>query len=586
MLPFKQSSREAILRAARQLLPNYRQIGQNWRRMMAEEFAFDEATLAVLQHLNPPDCSRFFEAGDFDGLFEQINYFGTRLAKLQVDTRAVARSLELSQAASEPYFAELGAEERAEHRAALEMLSSAIFVTVSGAYFDTQRKESNALLSVLDAELSATNLTALQERVLEIMVSTFSASVGLLLMRDFDADVFRPKAWVGLEQGLGDDVCIVPGQGFSGTIALRAEPAVLPDLTKSHGVLNPLLVERARTLWGMPLKAGDQVIGVLLIGFSKRYDWLPTERELMRAIADRSALAIERARITEALREREMRIAELSGHLLQAQEEERKRISRELHDETGQALMVIRLYLGMLETNLYGRAAKAKVRETLGVVDRTIEGIRRIIARLSPLVLKELGLIAAVRKEAKDLTKGHGIKARVAINESVGRMAPEIETALYRVVQEALHNVARHSQAKSVNIQMDRNQGRVTLVIEDDGVGINKNAATNKERPSFGLAGIRERIGVLGGQVKITSVKSKGTRLEIGVPAELPVEHRAAESRAERRVPDDEVAPAHAEVAEAEPVARAAAVAPGGRSATVKNGRGATSRAKARQRAS
>ena len=88
----------------------------------------------------------------------------------------------------------------------------------------------------------------------------------------------------------------------------------------------------------MPLKTGGEVIGVLIIGFSKPYQWLPTEHELLRAIADRSALAIERARITEALREREARIAELSAHLLRVQEEERKRISRELHDETGQAL--------------------------------------------------------------------------------------------------------------------------------------------------------------------------------------------------------------------------------------------------------
>src|SRR5438105_9944627 len=161
-----------------------------------------------------------------------------------------------------------------------------------------------------------------------------------------------------------------------------------------------------------------------MIGFSRLYEWLPTERALLRAIADRSALAIQRARMTDALREREQRIAELSGHLLRVQEEERKRISRELHDETGQALMVIRLYLGMMETGSTAKNVRGKIRETVEVVDRTIEGIRRIIGKLSPLLLQELGLVAAIRKEAKNLTKTAGIKARVLIAGEVGRLAP------------------------------------------------------------------------------------------------------------------------------------------------------------------
>ena len=205
---------------------------------------------------------------------------------------------------------------------------------------------------------------------------------------------------------------------------------------------------KAKSLWGVPLKADGETIGVMVIGFPKPYEWLPTERELMRAIGDRTALAIERARMTDALRQREQRIAELSGHLLRVQEEERKRISRELHDETGQALMVIRLYLGMMETGITAKNVRGKIRETVEVVDRTIEGIRRIIGKLSPLVLQELGLVAAIRKEAKDFARNAGVKARVLIAEDVGRLASGTEQAIYRVVQEALHNVAKHAQRK------------------------------------------------------------------------------------------------------------------------------------------
>jgi signal transduction histidine kinase len=241
----------------------------------------------------------------------------------------------------------------------------------------------------------------------------------------------------------------------------------------------------------------------------------------MHAIADRSALAIDRARIAEALREREARIAELSGHLLRAQEEERKRISRELHDETGQALMVIRLYLGMLEQAVPQRAPRTKIRETVAVVDRTIDGIRRIIGKLSPLVLQELGLVAAIRKEAKDMFRNTGVKARVNVADNVGRLDAETETALYRIVQEAMHNVVKHAQAHNVTIQLVRENEMVKLSVEDDGVGMPAKSG-NSRGHSFGLAGIKERVKSMNGTVRVQSAKAKGTRLEVSVPSLAP----------------------------------------------------------------
>ena len=202
------------------------------------------------------------------------------------------------------------------------------------------------------------------------------------------------------------------------------------------------------------------------------------------------------------------------SHLLRVQEDERKRISRELHDETGQGLMVVRLYLGMMESG--APAHKAKIRETLEVVDRTIEGIRRIIGKLSPLVLEELGLMAALRKEAKDLARNTGVKARVVISDEVGRFAPGAEQAIYRVVQEALHNVAKHAQAKNVTVQMSREGQTIQVVVEDDGIGIQPRS--NSRGHSFGLSGIKERVAMLGGISRVISAKGKGTRLEITVP--------------------------------------------------------------------
>ncbi|MBV9670902.1 MAG: sensor histidine kinase, partial [Acidobacteriales bacterium] len=304
-------------------------------------------------------------------------------------------------------------------------------------------------------------------------------------------------------------------EGLAGQIALSGEPLLVSDLAASS-VSSEAVRKLAKSIWGVPLKQNNKVLGVLLIGFKKLYEWFPTERELLRAIADRSVSAIERAQMVAALRDREQRIVELSAHLLKAQEEERKRISRELHDETGQALMVIRLYLGMLENTLTARTAKNKVRETVEVVDRTIEGIRRIISKLSPLVLQELGLTAAIRKEAKDLAKTTGIRVKVLVPNEYDRFAPEAETAIYRVVQEALHNIAKHAQAKSVTIKLTRENDLVKLWVQDDGVGMTEKP--DRRGHSFGLAGIKERVASLGGNVLITSERGSGTRLEISVP--------------------------------------------------------------------
>ena len=520
--PFKESSRELIAEVARALEPYFPDITNKWREQLAREYGFDGRTLAAVERLTLAAGCSYFCHDDYPAFQENLQYFGTRLSKLQVDTRAVARALELYQSCCEPYIAGLFPDREAEAKAALEMLSSVSFVIVSGAYFDAKTLESSALLSLLDAELVSGDLSALLKKVLDVTTQTFEASLGIILLRDAESGMLKVACSVGLGVNLPQDFRIEMGTGFSGKIAVTGEPGMILDINAETGSLRPMVRLQAKSLWGVPLKAEGQTIGVMLIGFPKPYEWLPTERELMRAIGDRTALAIERARMTDALREREQRIAELSGHLLRVQEEERKRISRELHDETGQALMVIRLYLGMMESGVTGRNVRGKIRETVEVVDRTIEGIRRIIGKLSPLVLQELGLVAAIRKEAKDFARNTGVKARVLISEDVGRLAPGTEQAIYRVVQEALHNVAKHAQAKNVTVQLTREDRQVQMIVEDDGIGIQPRSDSRDQ--SFGLAGIKERIAMLGGISRVISAKGKGTRIEINVPAAEPAQ--------------------------------------------------------------
>lgn len=207
--------------------------------------------------------------------------------------------------------------------------------------------------------------------------------------------------------------------------------------------------------------------------------------------------------------------ADLSRYLLKAEEEERRRISRELHDETGQALMVLHFHLEMLAGDARTSEQEAKVRESLEVLDRTIEGLRRIIGRLSPRVLEELGLLAAIRRQAQQLASHTKIKARMELPEKIEAMDHDIEVALYRSVQEALHNVAKHSQAKNFAVRLECSEDTISLEIEDDGVGLLSRAPHER---GFGLTGMRERAAALGGSMTIHSKRDKGTLIRICLP--------------------------------------------------------------------
>jgi signal transduction histidine kinase len=219
---------------------------------------------------------------------------------------------------------------------------------------------------------------------------------------------------------------------------------------------------------------------------------------------------------------------DLSRHLLRAQEDERKRISRELHDETGQGLMLLRLYLGMLANTSESPESFLKAQEALALLDRTIGDLRRIIARLSPRILEEMGLLAAVRKEARELSKHSGLKFELDLPKSAD-VDHETEVAIYRSVQEALHNVAKHAKATTFLVRLELDGQWARLSVEDDGMGFSRKSGVSAR--SFGILGLRERIAALGGSVRIRSRRGRGTRLTVALPIALAETRRKHEDR-------------------------------------------------------
>jgi signal transduction histidine kinase len=207
--------------------------------------------------------------------------------------------------------------------------------------------------------------------------------------------------------------------------------------------------------------------------------------------------------------------AEVSRHLLKGEEEERRRISRELHDETGQALMVLRFQLEMLASDAKNPGQKAQIQVSLEVLDRSIEGLRRIIARLSPRVLEEFGLLAAIRRHAQLLASQTRMKGRVELPEEIAGMDHDIEVALYRSAQEALHNIAKHSRARNFVVRLGTTGSEIQLEIEDDGVGTSTKAPDDG---GYGLTGMRERAVALGGSMTVQTRRGRGTQIRIVLP--------------------------------------------------------------------
>lgn len=220
----------------------------------------------------------------------------------------------------------------------------------------------------------------------------------------------------------------------------------------------------------------------------------------------------------ERLRRSREQLRQLSAHVDKVREDERAHIAREIHDDLGGTLTAAKIELEWIRKRLPKEAVPLhnKVNATDALLDRVIESARRLSRRLRPLVLDH-GLIAAVEWQAKEFGARTGIKLDLACPNDDIRLPPDAATAVFRVFQEALTNIARHAGANRVSVELVSDGEVVTLIVQDDGSGMNLDKATAKEG-SFGLRGMRERVDSLHGELDITSKPGKGTRIEVNIP--------------------------------------------------------------------
>ncbi|MCX6030914.1 MAG: GAF domain-containing protein [Chloroflexi bacterium] len=311
--------------------------------------------------------------------------------------------------------------------------------------------------------------------------------------------------------------------GSCGGVAEQKQVIVVPALSRYRGRrARTLQREQLNTLVHVPLIAKGATLGSMCVATRCPREFDASEQDLLAAIGSQIAVAIENARLYAEVQRKEHLRGELLRKVITAQEEERKRIARELHDDTSQALTAL-LYAAEEAMELSDPAeVKLTLKNMRGLAQRTLDGVHKLIFDLRPSMLDHLGLAPALRWFAQSRLEPSNVRLVIEADNLPRRLPAEIETTLFRVVQEAVTNIVRHALARNVRIAFRLEQGVAAITVEDDGLGfdvVEVSLSPDSDR-GLGLLGMRERVQLLGGEMTIDSAPGQGTRLDIFVPVD------------------------------------------------------------------
>lgn len=375
-------------------------------------------------------------------------------------------------------------------------------------------------------------LTAVLEKVVENLQFT---DAGLILLIDRETTERRAVAHTGFADvtHLDDGV-----SRYSLTLALGRRSIEQAQALCSHADGQVLEIElevnllhqacaqyESPTLYiALPLYAQQQVIGSLALARTKASTLrlTPDELRLITGIVQQLGLSIENARLAQQAQLREKILGELLYQVVGAQEAERQRIARELHDATGQSLTAIALGLRGLErlTSTGSRVAPQQIRDLVNFATAALGELRHLIADLRPSQLDDLGLVAALRWYVQEYERRHLLPVDFVVEGENIRLPTDYETVIFRIIQEALTNVAKHAQATQVTLAIAIQQERIRVTVTDNGCGFDLAALPTEQgqRVGWGLLGMRERALLLGGHCEIQSMPRLGTTIQVEIP--------------------------------------------------------------------
>ena len=398
-----------------------------------------------------------------------------------------------------------------EDQELVELLASQAAVAIENARLYEAAtgwsKQLESLNEVGNALATETDLGRLLDLIARRLRELLDARLVLVLLPSGE-DELRFAAVAGDQAELAATT-ITRSTSKSGRVLERGQServdSVLEDPDVDHEAMRLL---GARTGLWVPLLVRGRAIGVLAahdkLGADARFT--DTDLRLAETFATRAAVAVD---LSERIAQDSLR------RVVEAQELERRRLARELHDETGQALTSILLGLKGLEETSKDPASRAATQELRELVVSTLQDVRRLAVELRPSALDDFGLVAALERLAASFAEQTGISVDFQTALADERLPGEVETALYRIVQESLTNVVKHARARRVSILLARKNGAVKAVIEDDGQGFDP---AGQSGDGYGLVGMRERLALLGGRLEVESGRDAGTTIAAEVP--------------------------------------------------------------------
>jgi PAS domain S-box-containing protein len=346
--------------------------------------------------------------------------------------------------------------------------------------------------------------------------------IGSIFLMEGEEDRLQLHSYYGLPKevaettyrfGLSDVAC-------GGVLEIGKTVVVQNIPPATNGSLNRLQREALTSLVHVPLVAKGKPLGTLCLGTRAPRTFSEEELSLLGAVGSQIAAAVEIARLYEELSRKEQLRGELLRRVISAQEDERKRIARELHDETSQTLSALGYTLDAAAKTCLTPDTSPLIDQVRQLTVSALDGINKIIFDLRPTVLDHLGLVAALRWYATTRLSESGTRVEVSDPGETERLPTAVETALFRSAQEAINNIAQHAGARHVWIDLDFQDGHVKIRVKDDGVGfdVERVADSPNLRSGLGLMGMQERMSEVGGEFSLVSAPKEGTTIFLCVP--------------------------------------------------------------------